>query len=245
MNKENNNKKDKEKETIKKTKKNNICDNKKVQKTQTQKQKNNYSKNTGVTNGFDLLDNHKLILEEYYSNGYNKSKAVMAIMDNVNNQSSAVHIFNAIASKPMAKKFTESIQASLRGRLHITREQTLQEFTNWSFTDATEFIGLTEAEVKELPSHVKRSIQSYKVTERTETDRKGNNVTVKTIDLKLVNKLDALKEATKIIGGYEIDNRQKSKTLDVTALEPADQLALLKILTKGTSKDDTNTIDIT
>jgi len=219
--------------------------NNKEKKTPTQTKTKALSKSTGVASGVDLIENHKHILEEYFNNGYNKSKAVMSIMPTVKSQSAAVHVFNAIASKPIAKKYINSIQARLRANVHISKEQSLTEFTSWSFTDATDFIGLSIEEIKELPANVRRSIQSYKIVERTETDRGGNDVTVKTIDIKLVNKLDALKEATKIIGGYEIDNSQKNKTLDISSLDSSDQLALLKILTKGTSKqDDTNTIDI-
>ena len=56
--------------------------------------------------------------------------------------------------------------------------------------------------------------------------------------------METRKEITKIIGGYEIDNKQKTKALDITSLDTSDQLTLLKILTKKPSQEN-KTIDIT
>ena len=155
----------------------------------------------------------------------------MEFSPNIKSQSAAVHVFNAIASTTKAKKYIQSVQARLRSHNHIQREQVLSEFSQWAFTDASQFTGLTPEEIKELPAGVRRAIQSYKVTERTETDRKGQEITVKTIDLKLVNKLDALKEAGKIIGAYEIDNNQKRGITDLTDTSQEARNALYKALT--------------
>ena len=200
-------------------------------KTQSQAKTIKLSKSTGVAAGEDLSDKHKLIIDEYYNNGYNKSRAVLEFSPNIKSQSAAVHVFNAIASTTKAKKYIQSVQARLRSQNHIQREQILSEFSQWAFVDTTQLVGLTPEQVKELPANVRRSIQSYKETERTETDRKGQEITIKTIDLKLVNKLDALKEAGKIIGAYEIDNNQKRGITDLSDTSQEAQNALYKALT--------------
>lgn len=221
----------KQSKTNSNTNKNNIKNN--SRKTPSHTKTKALSKNTGVVNGQQLDERHKLVIDEFHNNGRNRSKAVLEHYPEITNQSVRCQIFNSIINSSQGKKYVQNVQSQLRAANHISREQTLQEFTSFAFADATNYIGLTEDEVKKLEPSVRRAIQSYKVTERTETDRKGNDVTVKTIDLKLVNKLDALKEVTKIIGGYELDNQQKQNTLDISKLPTADQLTLLKILTKS------------
>lgn len=191
-----------------------------------------------VSNTKELNEKHKLILEEYFINGYNKSKAVLTICPEVKNSSAACHVFNTIANSSAGAKYKEGLQARLRRNTHISKEQVLNEFINTAYTDATDFIGLSEEELKKLTPSTRRQIQSYKVTERTEVDRKGNEVTIKTIDLKLVNKLDALKETAKIIGAYEIDNKQKNKTIDLSKATPEQLNVLLKLFTNKEQGND-------
>ncbi|AKG94257.1 terminase small subunit [Polaribacter phage P12002S] len=185
-------------------------------KTPTHTNKQQSTKNTGAVKVKELSEKHKYIIEEWSSNGYNKTKAVQTVCPEVGNSSAAVHVFNAIASKPSGKKYIEGVQTRLRKSTHISKEQVLQELIHGSFTDATDYIGLTTKELKELPPAARRQIQSFKETERTETDRAGNKITTKTIDIKLINKLDALKETAKIIGAYEIDNNQKKGLIDAS-----------------------------
>ena len=185
-------------------------------KTPTHTNKQQISKSSGVVKVKELSEKHKYILEEWSANGYNKTKAVQTVCPDVGNSSAAVHVFNAIASKPEGKKYINGMQARLRKSTHISKEQVLQELIYGSFTDATDFIGLDSKELKELPPATRRQIQSFKETERTETDRAGNKITTKTIDIKLINKLDALKETAKIIGAYEIDNNQKKGIIDAS-----------------------------
>ncbi|AKG94175.1 terminase small subunit [Polaribacter phage P12002L] len=185
-------------------------------KTQSHTNKQQSTKSTGVVKVKELSEKHKYIIEEWSSNGYNKTKAVQAACPEVKNSSAAVHVFNAIASKPEGKKYINSIQSRLKQNVHISTQQVLQEFMHGSFTDATDYIGLTAEELKKLPPATRRQIQSFKETERTETDRAGNKITTKTIDIKLINKLDALKETAKIIGAYEIDNNQKKGVIDAS-----------------------------
>jgi hypothetical protein len=102
---------------------------------------------------------------------------------------------------------------------------------------------LNEEQIKELPPSVRRCIQSFKATERTETDRAGNAVIVKSIEIKLINKADALKEISKHIGFYEVDNKQKGNTINLADATPGELNTILKLLTPK-KVDDIKTIDI-
>jgi hypothetical protein len=191
----------------------------------------------------ELSDKHRFVLDEYMQNGFNKSKSVLAIYDEIKNPSTAGHTFNAIAKSKAGKIYLENRRNSLAHKALINTEQVLTEFVNWGFADATEYAGLTIEELKALPPATRRAIQSFKETERTETDRQGNKITTKVIDIKLISKIDAMKETAKIIGAYEIDNKQKAVKLDVTTKTPEELNFLLKMFTP--QKKEAKTIDIT
>jgi hypothetical protein len=190
----------------------------------------------------ELSDKHRFVIDEYFNNGYNKHKAVLAIYQEINNPSTAGHTFNAIIKSKPGKAYLENRRNSFAHKALITTEQVLTEFIQWGFADATDFIGLSPDDIKKLPPSTRRAIQSYKETERTETDRQGNKVTTKTIDIKLVNKADAMKETAKIIGAYELDNKQKSKGIDLKSASPEELNMLLKLFTP---KKEVKMIDIT
>ena len=196
----------------------------------------------------ELEEWQKWVLEEYQSNGFNASKSVMTVKPEITNQSQACHIYNSIAKTKEGKAYIDSIQVRLRSQLHISKEQVLEEFINHAYSDVTEFIGLTENEYKELPPNVRRQIQSFKETERTEIDRKGNAVTVKAIDCKLVDKQGALKEVAKIIGAYEIDNKQKrngSDWFENLTFEEQKEIILFKQRVARRIENESTVIDVT
>jgi hypothetical protein len=190
----------------------------------------------------ELSEKHQFVIDEYFNNGYNKSKAVLAVYDELNNASTAGHTFNAIVKSKQGKAYLDSRRNSLSYKALINTEQVLTEFIQWGFADATDFIGLSPDEIKELPPATRRAIQSYKEVERTETDRQGNKTTTKTIDIKLVNKSDAMKETAKIIGAYELDNKQKAKMFDIGTKTPKELNFLLNMFKP---KKEIKTIDIT
>jgi hypothetical protein len=190
----------------------------------------------------ELSEKHQFVIDEYFNNGYNKSKAVLAVYDELNNASTAGHTFNAIVKSKQGKAYLDSRRNSLSYKALINTEQVLTEFIQWGFADATDYVGLSVEELKALPPAARRAIQSFKEVVRTETDRQGNKTTTKTIDIKLVNKSDAMKETAKIIGAYELDNKQKSKVVDLKSASPEELNLLLKLFTP---KKEPKIIDIT
>lgn len=197
--------------------------------------------------GKELEEWQKWVLEEWSSNGFNMSKAIRTVKPEVTNPSAAVHMFKSFSNTKEGKSYIDSIQKRLRSQLHISKEQVLQEFINHAYSDAHDFTNLTEEKFKELPPNVRRQIQSFKETERTEIDRKGNAVTVKTIDCKLVDKQGALKEVAKIIGAYEIDNKQKrgSSLLDNATFEQKKKYINLLNEIQRENEKKSNVIDVT
>lgn len=189
------------------------------------------AKNMGeITKTKELQENHRLIVDAYFNNGFNKSKAVIEVLGALKHQGQANHIFNGLSSLKVVKNYIEQKRLHLSSETNIYKEQILKERISLAFSDITDFIGLTEEELKNLPSEQRRQIQSYKVTERTETTRTGEEITTKTIDLKLIDKSDSLKEISKHIGFYEVDNRQKSNTINLEEATPTELNTVLKLM---------------
>jgi len=223
-------------------KKNNSQKNKKILLHPQKKEK---VKSTGVLNGQDLNEKHQQVLDIYYRGENTKSGSVMQVYDTVTDQSTACTIFKGIASKPSARKYINAIRSRLRTETHISIEQILNSHIDADNVTLKDLAHVrTLEDIKKLPHRIAKHIESWEIDERTETNRAGNEVTVSKYKFKLVSKMETRKEITKIIGGYEIDNKQKAKTLDITSLDTSDQLTLLKILTKKPSQEN-KTIDIT
>jgi len=208
-------------------------------KLHTQPQTNKLPSKPGVISERDVL-----IIDTYYNNGYNKSKAVKEIIPSINHSSQACNIFNALIKKKECIKYLDDKRIRLSAATDITNEQVLNELKQWAYSDATDFISLTENEIKELPPEVRRTIQSFKATERKEKDRSGNEITTKAIEIKLINKADALKEISKHIGFYEIDHKQKQPLLNLSNATPDELNIILKLLTDQKQSKETKTIDV-
>jgi hypothetical protein len=214
-----------------------------MSKTQTHTNKQKPIKNDGVKAVKEINDRDSLIIDEYFNNFFNKSQAVLSVMTDIKHQSQANHVFNSIVSKKEVKAYIEQKHAELRHETKITATQLLRERLNWASVKAADLVGLDEEGIKKLPNEIQRAIQSIKINERTENNRKGEEVTYKTFDLKLIDKNDNLKEISKLIGAYEIHNQQQSKAIDLSKATP-DQLNTVLQLFKDQQNSNTNTIDV-
>lgn len=188
----------------------------------------------------NIEEQHRQIIDEYFSNGFNKSRAVMTVMPNIKVQSSAGSLFIAISKKPEVKKYIAQRQLELREACNIVPEMLVNEHMNHAFSDVTVFMLKTKEEIAQLPSHIRRQIASYEETETTVTDRKGNEVTTNKIKVRLKDSRDALKDLSKFIGLYEVHNKQKAKPLDITKLDKNVLKALLVLKEQQPNK----TIDV-
>lgn len=188
-------------------------------------------KNPGVTTVKEISERDRLIIDNYLET-FNKSRSVMEVIGDIKHQSQANHLFTAIWDKKEVQTYVKNRRAYLTTqRPGLTIYEVAQELQNQAYNDVTEVLRCkTEEELEQLPASTRRLIQDYKITERTETDRQGNEIKTKDFTFKFVNKLDALKEYNKVTGMYAIDNSQKQSTLDISKLDPSLQLALLKAL---------------
>ena len=189
------------------------------------------SKSAGVSTTVEISQRDKLIIDNYLET-FNKSRSVMDVMPDLKHQSQANHLFTAIWDKKEVQAYVKERRNYITTqRPGLTVYEVAQELQNQAYNDVTEVLACkTEEEIKDLPASTRRLIQDYKVTERTETDRQGNEIKTKEFTFKFVNKLDALKEYNKITGMYAIDNSQKQQTMDISKLSSSLQLALLKEL---------------
>ena len=175
----------------------------------------------------NIEEQHRQVIDEYFSNGFNKSRAVLSVMPNIKIQSSAGSLFIAISKKPSVKKYIAQRQLELREACNIVPEMLVNEHMNHAFSDITVFMLKSKEEISQLPSYIRRQIASYEETETTVTDRRGNEVKTNKIKVRLKDSRDALKDLSKFIGLYEAHNKQKAKPLDITRLDKNVLKALL------------------
>jgi hypothetical protein len=195
------------------------------------------SKNSGAIGPIEISERDRLIIDNYLET-FNKSRSVMDVMPDIKHQSQANHLFTAIWDKKEVQQYVKDRRNYITTqRPGLTVYEVAQELQNQAYNDVTQVLACkTEQEIQDLPASTRRLIQDYKITERTETDRQGNNIQTKEFTFKFVNKLDALKEYNKITGMYAIDNSQKQPNIDISKLDTTLQLALLKALELQTPK---------
>jgi len=171
-----------------------------------------------LTIGQEVLgvnESHRAIIDEYYTNGFNGRKAVLSLNPELSVNSASV-TFNHIFTHDKNRAYIQEKRQALRELTNIENEHILRELINWAYSDATQFICLTKEEVKELPSDIKRSIQSIKIKTRTYYDKQiKEEVTEEQLEIKMVDKTKAVEMINKHIGFYNEDNKQKGANINV------------------------------
>jgi phage terminase small subunit len=160
---------------------------------------------------------NQAIIDEYYSNGFNGSKAVRTVSgkESINSK----QVFNNIFKDPANLPYINSKKQSLSRKADIKNLQIVKELINFAYVDATEFINLSPEQVKNLPTDIKRSIQSFEHKKHTYTDRNDTAHTEEIIKIKLVDKLKAIEMINKHIGFYQADNKQKANNINLNRLD--------------------------
>jgi len=171
-----------------------------------------------LTIGQDLLgvnEAHRATIDEYYTNGFNGRKAVLSINPELS-LNSASTTYDYIFNHPDNQAYIKDKRQALKQLTNIENEHILRELISWAYGDATEFVGLTSEEVKQLPADVKRCIQGIKIKTRTYYDKQiKEEVTEESIEIKLIDKTKAVEMINKHIGFYSEDNRQKGSNINV------------------------------
>lgn len=148
-----------------------------------------------------------LVVDEWFINGFNGTKAYQKFYPEADNDSSAVR-FNELVRISKIELYISKKKESAAERLKTSHEALLQELENWAYSDITETLLLTPEQVKELPIEIRRLITKYKATTKTYTANEV--VTSETvIELWFVSKEKAMEMIHKHVGFYEVDNKQK------------------------------------
>lgn len=191
-----------------------------------------------------IKEEHKMILDEYFINGFNGAKAMRKYRPDITD-GSAKRLFSVILNDDYAKKYIAQKRSEVRASLDIKEENILVELMNWLRADATDFLGLTVDEVKALPSEVKRCIQSVTSKKKTYVDPKtGEQVTDEFLQVKIVDKLKALEMINKHIDFYNADNQSKKQTIDLSKAQPDQLNALLGLFEEQLKLNESGVIDL-
>lgn len=178
----------------------------------------------------NALEQYKAIIDTYYLNGFNGSKAVQEHRPEISYNAARV-LFSSIKKKPELAQYIQDKQQQLRAVTGIQSEQITRELITWMYSDATEYIGLSVDDLKALPSEVKRCIQSVKHRVKEYTDPKGNQIKEEVLEVRIVDKTKAIEILNKMLGNYAIDNSQKANnTLNVANLNVEQLQVLTNIL---------------
>jgi hypothetical protein len=190
--------------------------------------------NNDLTVSEGILTEGKLIIDEYFNNGFHKNKAVRKYRPNVTYNTASV-IFNTIMKKPEIIKYVNYRREQIRSSLAIKEENVLLELMNWLRADATDFIGLTPDQLRDLPSEVRRCIQSVNYKETEFIDKNGNKKVTRHCEVKIIDKLRALEMINKHINFYEADNASKSRSIDLSKASPDQLNAILDLVSSQKS----------
>jgi hypothetical protein len=156
----------------------------------------------------------QLTIDTYFSNGFNGTQAVKQHRPELNYMAAA-NVWQNILRSKNNKAYIEEKRNRLKASTDIQNENILRELINWAYVDATEFINLTAEEIKELPSDIKRCIQSFRHKKKTYHTKNDGEITEELIEVKLIDKHKAIESINKHLGFYAEDNQQKGNRINV------------------------------
>ncbi|NQY30345.1 MAG: terminase small subunit [Flavobacteriaceae bacterium] len=153
------------------------------------------------------FDKYKTVIDQWFINGFNGTKAYQKFYPNANEDTSAVK-FNELVRIGKIQDYIQQKKKEAQDLSKITHEKVLEELKNWAYSDITETILLTAQEVKELPKEVRRLVTKFKHTKTT-----SEFGTQEIIELHFVSKEKAIDMINKHIGFYGEHNFQKNPQL--------------------------------
>ncbi len=167
------------------------------------------------------------IIDEYYINGFNRVKAVRAVKGQDHNYNSALSLFNRAYNHDTTAGYIEQKRAHLKRVTKIENENILRELINWAYSDIGDYLTLTPAEIKELPSEIRRCIQSFVYKTKKYINRFDEEVTEETLTLKLIDKTKAFEMINKHVDFYLAHNKSKPAAINIKYLTVETLNALL------------------
>lgn len=170
------------------------------------------------TNKDEPKELYQSIIDQYFINGFNGVQAVRTVKGQDYNYNSAASLFNTVIKHPSTKTYIQSKSAELKRITNIQSENILRELINFAYSDITDYIGLTNEELKDLPPDTRRCIQTVVSKKKRYTNRLGEDVEEETMTVKLIDKIKAIDMIAKHIGFYEIDNKQNKTKINIERL---------------------------
>lgn len=175
------------------------------------------AKNENLSTRDVLIEEHKSIIDTWFANGMNGTKAVLEHRPELS-YGAARPLFNAIIKKPENQAYIQECRQLMRASVGLSYEQVLNEVQAWVYADPTDYVGLSVEGLKALPSEVKRSLQTIDIQRETYYKADGTPVEKEIVRVKTVNKVDAMNKLIKMLGYYEADNRQRAAGGSVNAI---------------------------
>jgi hypothetical protein len=188
------------------------------------------------------LGDDYLLIEEYFANGFNGMRAVQKIRSYWADNTASAY-FTKIKKSEHGKAYINKLRNQIRESIVLDQENVLQNLIDWIQADATDYLDMTPTELKALPSSVRRSIASI-VHKKKKYTHKGEDVVEEYVTIKLMDKMKALDMLNKMAGHYEIHNRQKNKTIDISSATPEQLNAVLSLMTGQIEDNKEKTIDL-
>jgi hypothetical protein len=176
-------------------------------------------------------EQHYLIIDEYFNNGFNGSKAMLKYKPDITEGTSR-SLFNTISKLEHVKTYIGEKRQQLRAQTNIEPVQVINELITWIYSDATDYISLTPEEIKSLPREAKQCIQSIKHRKKQYTDRQGNPIEEEVLEVRIIDKTKAVEILNKMLGNYALDNNQKKSTVNIANLNVQELKVLANILNK-------------
>lgn len=182
---------------------------------------------------------YKLVIDEWFINGWNGTKAYQKFYPKANDKVSGVEFIRILAI-PSIEDYVKDKKVEAQIILQTSHGKLLEELRNWAYSDITETLMLSPDALKELPIEIRRLITKFKTTTKNYTI--GDTTTVETVvELWFVSKEKAMDMIHKHVGFYEKDNKQKtsdSSSIDYSKYTLEELKDLKELLRKGASADE-------
>jgi len=155
------------------------------------------------------LDKYIMIVDEWFTNGFNQTKAVQTIFPN-KSDAAARKYWQRMSQNVTIENYIAEKKRKAQEALRTKHDGILNEITNWAYSDITQFIGLTPEQINQLPPEAKRLISKFKYNKRSVLGKKGGvSEIIETTDVWIVSKEKSMDMLSRHTGFYEKDNTQK------------------------------------
>lgn len=183
---------------------------------------------------------HELIIDEYFSNGFNMTNAVLKYKPEWETSTAKVHGSVILRSKKN-REYIQVKQNELREQAKVSPAELANELKVIAFSDVTNFIGLEEEEVKSLAPDLRRQLKKITIKTKEYRYKDGSQATETTRQYELHDKLKAIELLGKHIGFFEEDNRQKGVNVNILQVLKDQHPETLKTLLSAIESANTGT----